>query len=755
MIQRLYSYIRRSIFLPVVTVIVLIASLVTVYFTFNQVTQEEARLTNDIQYRSSLVTKSLKESVEPNFINKSDTYLQDVVEKFIDKQRIAGLAVVDNTGKVIAISSSLQKSWLNDQEKIITNVMDSDIEGGDFATLNQKRMYIFASPLEDKKSVVGALVIVQNASYIDDRIWEIIQNNFFRLLLQAGIVSILSIILIRWIIYEPIKQMAETLRLARTGSIGQPMRETISSSIFFKPLAKELSKVRRSLLEARMTASEEARLSLERNDSPWTPQRLQEFIKDTARGRQIFMVSNREPYSHVKINNKAVVIPPASGMVTAVEPVMEACGGTWIAFGSGDADKEFVDKKDTIVVPPDDPKYTLKRIWLTKEEEDGYYNGFSNEGLWPLCHRAYTRPIFRKEDWEQYKIVNEKFAKAALTTLKGVSRPLIIVQDFHLSLVPQLIKKQRPDATVGIFWHIPWPNPESFSICPWKKEILDGILGADVIGFHTQLHCNNFIETVGRELESLVDLESFSITRGNHISYIKPFPISIAFTMNSGKEKMTEKEKKDLLLRDFGIKTPVVGLGLDRLDYTKGILERLKAIEIFLHKNPQYQEKFTFLQISVPSRTKVKRYQEFRAEVEKETERINSMFKKNNWKPIVLSLKQYSHDEVSKLYQVANFCLVTSLHDGMNLVAKEFVASRGDEEGVLILSEFAGASRELKNAIIVNPYNGEQTAVAILDALEMSKAEQAKRMRAMRNELKSHNVFRWSAELIRALVTMG
>lgn len=755
MIQRIYSYIRRSSFLPVVTVIIVIASLITIYFTFNQITQEEARLTNDIQYRSSLVTKSLKESVEPNFINKSDTYLQDVVEKFIDKQRIAGLAVVDNTGKVIAISSSLQKSWLNDQEKIVTNVMDSDIEGGDFATLNQKRMYIFASPLEDKKSVVGALVIVQNASYIDDRIWEIIQNNFFRLLLQAGIVSILSIILIRWIIYEPIKQMVEALRLARTGSIGQPIRETVSSSIFFKPLAKELSKVRRSLLEARMTASEEARLSLERNDSPWTPQRLQEFIKDTAKGRQIFMVSNREPYSHVKINNKVVIIPPASGMVTAIEPVMEACGGTWIAFGSGDADKDVVDKKDTIVVPPDDPKYNLKRVWLTKEEEDGYYNGFSNEGLWPLCHRAYTRPIFRKEDWEQYKIVNEKFAKAVLAAMKGVSRPLIIVQDFHLSLVPSLIKKQRPDATVGIFWHIPWPNPESFSICPWKKEILDGILGADVIGFHTQLHCNNFIETVGRELESLVDLESFSITRSNHVSHVKPFPISIAFTMSSGKEKMTEKEKKDLLLRDFGIKTPLVGLGLDRLDYTKGILERLKAIEIFLHKNPQYQEKFTFLQISVPSRTKVKRYQEFRAEVEKEAERINSVFKKNNWKPIVLSLKQYSHDEVFKLYQVANFCLVTSLHDGMNLVAKEFVAARGDEEGVLILSEFAGASRELKNALIVNPYNGEQTAAAILDALEMSKTEQAKRMRAMRNELKSHNVFRWSAELIRALVAMA
>lgn len=755
MIRKFISRVTNSSFLPLVTIIVVIVTLITIYFTFNQVVQEEATLANDIQYRSSLLAKSLKESVEPNFITQSDTYLQDVVEKFIDKQRIAGLAVVDNTGKIIAISSTLQKSWLRSQEKIITNVMDSDIENGNFANLSKNKMYVFASPLEDKKSVVGALIIVQNANYIDDRVWDIVQNNFIRLLVQAVIVALLSLILLRWIIYEPIRQMVDALKLARIGSVSQSIPNAISTSLFFKPLAKELTKVRRSLLEARMTASEEARLSLERVDSPWTPQRLQEFIKDVAKGRRIFMVSNREPYSHEKINNKIVIIPPASGMVTAVEPVMEACGGTWIAHGSGNADRDVVDKNDTIAVPPEDPKYTLKRVWLTKEEEDGYYNGFSNEGLWPLCHRAYTRPIFRKEDWEQYKIANEKFAKAVVSEMKGVDRPLVFVQDFHLSLVPSLIKKQRPDATIGIFWHIPWPNPESFSICPWKKEILDGILGADIIGFHTQLHCNNFIETVGRELESLVDLESFTVTRNNHISSVKPFPISIAFTMNNGKDKMTEKEKKQFLLRDFGIKTPRVGLGLDRLDYTKGILERFKAIEIFLIKNPQYQEEFTFLQISVPSRTKVKRYQEFRAEVEKEAERINSIFKKNNWKPIVLSLKQYSHDEVFRLYKVAHFCLVTSLHDGMNLVAKEFVAARNDEQGVLILSEFAGASRELKNALIVNPYNGEQTATAIQVALEMSKTEQAKRMKAMRNELKSHNVFRWSAELIRALVSIG
>lgn len=751
MIKKLFDSIRKSTFLPIVSIIVAIVSLSTVYFTFNQVTQEQSRMTSDIQYRSSLLAKSLKESVEPNFINNSDAYLKGIVEKFVDKQRIAGLAVVDNTGKVITESSALPQSLLQSQQTVITNVMDADLENGVFTTYNNKRVYVFASPLEDGKSVVGALVIVQNASYMDSRIFEIIQNNFVRLLIQAIIVSVLSVILIRWVIYEPIKTMVDALRLARTGSADRPMQYKVSS-FFFQPLAKELARVRQTLLEARLQASEEARHTLERLDSPWTSQRLQEFIKDTAKDRKIFLISNREPYVHKKVNNHIAVSPPVSGMVTALESVMQSCGGTWIAYGSGDADKDVVDKKDSVAVPPDDPKYTLKRIWLTKEEINGYYNGFSNEGLWPLCHRAYARPIFRKEDWEQYKIANEKFAHAALVAMKHTEHPIVFVQDFHLALVPAIIKKSRPDATIGIFWHIPWPNPESFSILPWKKEILDGILGADVVGFHTQLHCNNFIETVSREVESLVDLERFTITRNNHMSFIKPFPISIAFPSIDTQTEKTEVEK---IRKEFGIKSEFIGLGVDRLDYTKGILERLKAVEIFLIKNPQYQEKFTFLQISVPSRTEVKRYQDFRKEVEAEVERINNVFKKNSWKPIVLSLKAYSHQQVFRFYRLANFCLVSSLHDGMNLVAKEFVAARSDEKGVLILSEFTGASKELASALLINPYNGEQTAAAIKQALEMSKAEQTKRMRVMRDAVRSHNVYRWSAEIIKALVTLG
>src|SRR3989344_1292935 len=735
----------------IVIVIFTVVSLIAVIFTFNQVSQESTKLENDINYRSSLLADGLKESVEPNFINKSDTYLQTLVEKYAGRQRIAGLAIVDNKGAIIAVSSSLPKE-MSQPQQIATNVMDADKADGGFAIFNDKKMYIFATPLHENKSVVGSLLVVQNASYVDSQVFDIWAGNALRVIAQALLISIVILLILRWVIYKPIHNLVESLHLRWLNGHDKDSSD-VSYNPLFRPLLREVSRMQHSLIQAKLAASEEAKASLERINSPWTAQRLQEFIKDTAKKRPIYLVSNREPYIHSKNNNGITYSSPASGMVSALKPVMESCGGTWIALGSGDADRDVVDQNDTISVPPQEPKYTLKRVWLSKKEEEGYYNGFSNEGLWPLCHQAYARPIFRKEDWEEYKAVNKKFAKAILSQTKGVSNTIIFIQDFHLALLPQMLKNERPDATIGIFWHIPWPNPESFSICPWKTNLLNGILGADVIGFHTQLHCNNFIETVGREVESLVDLERFSVTRNNHVSFVKPFPISIEFPFNDSNLEGSEKER---ILKEFNInKTQLIGLGLDRLDYTKGILERFKAIEIFLRKYPSYQEQFTFLQVSVPSRTKVKRYQEFRIEVEKEAERINGLFKKNGWKPIVLSLKQYNHEEVAALYKLADFCLITSLDDGMNLVAKEFIASRNDEKGVLILSEFTGASRQLTNALFVNPYNGEETADVIKSALEMTSTEQTRRMKALREEVKTHNVFLWSAEIMKALITLG
>lgn len=740
--------------LAAVGIVIVIISLIAFYFTWTQVDSESQRLQGDIQYRSYLVVDSLKGTVEPNFINKSNTYLQSVVKNFADKQRLAGIAIVDNTGKFIAISPGLPRGLTQSiqSNQIITDAMDGDQDNGNFVTVNNKKFYIYASPLHDKKSVVGALIVAQNAGYIDTELNDMWTGNLIRLFIQAFLLAIAILAIIRWLIVIPVRNLVESLQLTRKGN--NKVNKVFNNPIL-GPLIKEVGNIQQNLIEARIAASEEAKLRLKKFDSPWTTERLKAFVTDILKDRKIFVVSNREPYVHTKEGNTIDYHFPASGMVTAIEPIMQATGGMWIAQGSGNADKLVVDQNDTIGVPPDDPRYTLKRVWLTKEEVKGFYDGFSNEGIWPLCHIAHTRPIFRKDDWKEYVQVNEKFAKTVLKEIKNEQNPIVLVQDFHFALLPRLIKDKRPDATIGLFWHIPWPNAEAFSICPWKKEILDGMLGADIIGFHTQLHSNNFINTVGRELEALIDMDQFTVTKNNHSTSVKPFPISIAFSKRSSENLKDQEASSKEALRRLDIKTEYIGIGVDRLDYTKGIMERLQAIEIFLIKYPAYIGKFTFIQISAPSRTDIAEYKNFTNKVETEINRINNKLKTNDWKPILFLHKHHSHEQIYPLYRAANVCLVTSLHDGMNLVAKEFVASRDDEKGVLILSQFAGASRELRDAIIINPYNGEQTAEAIHTALTMRKSEQTRRMRRMREVLKSYNIYRWSAELLKTIVELG
>lgn len=552
----------------------------------------------------------------------------------------------------------------------------------------------------------------------------------------------------RWLIFRPIASIARSLREIRSGKTSAEFG-ALKRFLFFSPLITEISKIGVSLRRARTAAMEEAKMRYEKLESPWTAERLGEFIKAYLKDRNIFVVSATEPYVHDKPSHWYV---PASGMVTAVESVMQACGGLWVALGRGEADKESSDNEGKLKVPPDDPKYTLKRMWITPEEYKGFYVGFANEAMWPLFHNAHTRPIFRKEDWQKYRRVNGKFTEALLAEIKDIDRPIILVQDFHFALLPEMIKKNRPDAQIGIFWHVPWPSPETFNICPWAKQILQGMLGADIIGFHTQQYCNNFMETVGRGIESIIDLDQFSITFKNHLTQIRPFPISIAFPELSAE---AEKNSANKIFEQFGIKTEYVGMGVERLDYIKGILERFKGIEFFFDQHPNNKEKFTFLQIAEPSREAVERYRQFNKDVTSEAERINQKFATNSWQPIVLEKRHFSHEELYPLYRHANVCLVTSLHDGMNLVSKEFVAARDDEKGVLVLSQFAGAARELKGgAIIINPYSAEETAAAINEALNMPLIQQRRRMKKMREAVRNYNVYRWSAEFLRALINL-
>ena len=433
---------------------------------------------------------------------------------------------------------------------------------------------------------------------------------------------------------------------------------------------------------------------------------------------------------------------------------MRVCDGLWIAHGSGDADRETVDGSNKLRVPPGEPAYTLKRVWLTREEEDGYYYGFANEGLWPLCHITHNRPEFRLEDWNCYRKVNEKFADALLEEVAGEESPMVLVQDYHLALLPSLIKEKRPDAKVAIFWHIPWPNPEAYGICPWHREILQGMLGSDIIGFHIQFHCNNFLETVDRFLESKIDWEQFSVTRGGHSTLIKPFPISVSFEEPREMTPSDDRPAKEDLLREIGVQAEYLGVGVDRIDYTKGIPERFRAIERFFEKYPEFLERFTFVELGAPSRTHIKKYRDLMTEIEETAEKINSRFRTNTWRPIAFLKAHHTHEAIEPFYKSSDLCMVTSLHDGMNLVAKEFVAARSDGDGVLILSQFAGASRELKDALIVNPYDIEQMADAICLAFRMPPGERRDRMGRMRATVRDYNIYRWAGKLIAGLARL-
>ena len=484
----------------------------------------------------------------------------------------------------------------------------------------------------------------------------------------------------------------------------------------------------------------------------WTRESLGDLVQEKLSGYLFIAVSNREPYIHTYSGREIVFQVPASGLTVALDPVMQACGGTWIAHGSGDADKEAVDKDNKVGVPPDEPRYSLKRVWLSKEEEDGFYYGFSNEALWPLCHIVYTRPLFDEADWNTYKKVNEIFAQSILDEVKD-KKAFVFIQDYHLALLSRLIKEKNPNIITAQFWHIPWPNREAFRICPWQEEILHGLLGNDLLGFHIRYHCNNFLDTVDRAIEAKVDWERYEVTCGGKRTAVCPFPISVDFEEISQKAQEEEVAiEVERLKNRLGIEDEMVGIGLDRIDYTKGIPDRFRAIDRFLGKYPQYQRRVVFIQAGVPSRIQIGTYKKLSEEIDNLVEEINWKYAIGRWKPIIYLREHGSPVTLQALRRLAHFCVVSSLHDGMNLVAKEFVASRFDEDGVLILSRFTGAARELTDALLVNPYATDHFAEAIKDALEMPKPERQKRMRKMREVVRENNIYKWAADIISELV---
>ncbi len=715
---------------------------VVLLFTFIQLAQTRSSLTSDLEYRTSILADNIRASVEDAVREGDRAKAKSMIDRLGVRSGTIGVAVYGQDGAPLAVSEGFPDSA--GSLAPVASAIQKGVPSGAFSNTAGGSIYTYALPVFRDAEVAGAVAVVESAGYIDASTARVWRENLIRLLTQSILFLFAIAIIIRFILLRPVLRFTEALKSARGGDIDaiNPLKQ----SFFFRPLASEVDKLAQSLRRARSAAEEEARLRFEQLDASWTSERLKEFVKNRLKNRAIYVVSNREPYVHERVNGTIRFSVPASGMVTALESLMEACGGTWLAHGGGSADREVTDEEGRVAVPPDEPRYTLKRVWLDEDDVKGFYTGFSNEALWPLCHMAHTRPVFRHDDWIAYRRVNGAFAEQLLAEIKNVERPIILIQDFHFALLPRMIKKSRPDAQIGIFWHIPWPSAEHFSICPWRKEIVDGMLGADVVGFHTQQYCNNFMETVGREIESLMDYEHFTVTKEGHVSHIEPFPISIAFAGGNGKRP--EPDKK--ILERLGIRSELLCLGVDRLDYTKGILERLKAFEFLLETHPEYHERATFLQIAPPSRESVEKYREYGAQVASEVERINRRFGTPQWRPIVFENRNYTHKELDHIYRLADMLAVTSLHDGMNLVAKEYIAARDDEAGVLVLSQFTGASRDLKGAIIVNPYSAEETAEAYHQALTMPPTEQHRRMKAMRDAVRDYNVYRWSAEFLAA-----
>jgi trehalose 6-phosphate synthase len=723
-------------------------ALVSLLFAAYQVRTQRRNLRNDLTRRAEVLAESLQEAIDPLFEKNersSDKSMQRVVDRFAQREHMKGIAIYEADGHLRAMTSSLGTEF-KDAPDTAKRSIQKNAAQGDFTAVNDAPVYLYAVPLQRGEKTAGALLVIFETGYINFRVLLTVRDALLTALVETLLISGLALILVRVTFLDPLKRTAKWLRTLRAGETQIPA--SLPQGEIFDQLNKEMTHLARDLGAARAAAAEEAQLR-ETHASVWTAERLRISLQRKLNGKPLFVVSNREPYMHVKSERGPEVLVPASGLVTALEPVLVATDGTWVAHGSGSADRETVDEASRLRVPPDLPSYTLRRVWLTEEEVKGYYEGFANEGLWPLCHIAHTRPTFRPEDWRQYQQANRRFADAVLQEMEGVEAPIVLAQDYHFALLPKMVKEARPDARVAIFWHIPWPNAEVFAICPYQRELLDGLLGADLIGFHTQTHCNNFLETVDRSVEALTEWDRFAVNRQGHVTRVRPYPISVAFTNGNRKEEWRNAgEERAKLSEELGIEGSLLGVGVDRVDYTKGILERFRGIERFIEMNPAYHRRFTFVQIGAPSRTDIPRYQQFLDEVTAEADRINSRFQMGNWKPIVLLKKHHSHHEITRFYHAASLCMVTSLHDGMNLVAKEFVASRDDEHGVLILSTFAGAALELTDALLVNPYDVQQTAAAILRALEMPDDEQAARMHRMRTKVKEYNVYRWAANLL-------
>lgn len=684
----------------------------------------------DLDMRGTLVANALSESIADALPDPRGRKLQTLFDRAVQDERMVAMGWCSTGGELMRRTQRYPRDLSCERAEAISRAVDPElrIDGGP--------VHVSVHPVTAEAGPVGRLVLMHDLSFIERRSQD---TRRYLIVLIAGLGAAIALVTVVVAQLSWRGWVSGARALLRGEGLVRPL---VPPSPELAPLAAELREQMRELEDEyrRLQGSEAA---------GWSPERLQSLLRTQLRGDQVIVVSNREPYIHERKDGEIVVRRPASGLVTAVEPVVRACSGTWIAHGGGSADRDAVDAHDRVALPPGHADYQLRRLWLTEAQEQGYYYGFANEGLWPLCHVAHVRPVFREEDWQHYREVNQLFADAVVAEARSED-PVVLVQDYHFALLPAMVRRKLPRATILTFWHIPWPNPESFGICPWRSEILEGMLGSTILGFHTRYHCKNFLETVDRYLEARIEHEHSTVTYGGEDTLVESYPISIEWpspeqerSWPSPGQCRTEVFERLGIPRDHR-----VAVGVDRFDYTKGILERLHAVERMLEKHPEMARRFTFVQVAAPSRSALEEYRLFQERIHAATERINARFGRPEAPVVRLLAQHHEHDEVNKLYRAADACLVTSLHDGMNLVCKEFIAARDDERGVLVLSRFAGAARELPEALIVNPYHVEETADALYQALTMPPAEQRERMASLRATVREFNVYRWAGRML-------
>src|SRR5664279_524231 len=575
----------------------------------------------DLDIRSRLIATTVQEPLADLIVARSKPKIIAYFNRMLRDERLYAIGLCPGGGAQPIATATFPR-------ELHCGALPLSVDGA-LPLLHTARglLHVAVHPLKTDEPNGTQLVLVHDMSFIERRNEETRQYLFYFFLALGGSIALITVVIaqLSW------RGWVQGLRgLLRGESILRPAESTAPE---LRPIARDLRELIRDL--------ERQYRPLDGSQRIWDQLALRATLRSELHGNDIIVVSNREPYIHTRTPDGIHIQRPASGLVTALEPVMRACSGTWIAHGSGSADRETVDRHDRVAVPPENPAYKVRRIWLSQEEETGYYAGFANEGLWPLCHIAHVRPTFRTSDWKYYRKVNARFADAVVVEAK-TKDPVVLVQDYHFALLPRMIRDRLPNSTILTFWHIPWPNPEAFAICPWREELLDGMLGSSILGFHTQFHCNNFLDTVDRQLEARVDRESFTISFRGQPTSVHRYPISIEWPPAALAAALPVPEARRVVRERHGLPaTHRLGIGIDRLDYTKGIIERFNAVARLLEKEPRWAGRFTFIQIASPSRDSITEYRDYADRVRERADEINRKWSHVDHPPIMLLVEHH------------------------------------------------------------------------------------------------------------------